>query len=201
MTNDLQSNLHTATWHNEPASWSLDATGLRLATSSETDFWRDTLYGFRRDSGHALLAPIEGDFTATVSFDGGYEALYNQAGIMLRRDETVWLKAGIEHSDGVANMSVVVTNGVSDWSTTALPGLSGPQRLRITRLADAVVVQFRNASDRWQLLRVASLPVGGPLRIGPMACSPQRAGFEAWFTEFRIGPPVAGALHDESPAG
>lgn len=200
MTDHQMNHLHQGCWLNEPPAWSLDEAGLRITTGHESDFWRDTLYGFRHDNGHALLVPTEGDFTAFVTFEGSYEALYDQAGLLIRQDETVWLKAGIEHSDGVANMSVVATNNVSDWSTTALPPLTRPQRLRVTRLSDAVVVQFRNDANRWQLLRVASLRANGPLSVGPMACSPLRHGFLARFTEFRLTAPVEGALHDESPA-
>jgi uncharacterized protein len=200
MTDNQMDLLRHGSWLNEPPSWSLEADGLRMETGKETDFWRDTLYGFRHDNGHGLLVPTEGDFTVFVTFEGTYEALYDQAGLILRQDEEVWLKAGIEHSDGVANMSVVATNSVSDWSTTALPPLTRPQRLRLTRLSDAIVVQFRNDANRWQLLRVASLRAKGPLSVGPMACSPLRSGFRATFTEFRLTAPVEGALHDETPA-
>ena len=192
--------LREGRWLNAPAAWRLDRDGLEIETGSETDFWRDTLYGFRRDSGHALLVPVAGDFTAFASFGGDYRVLYDQAGLMLRRDESLWLKTGVEFSDGAPNMSTVVTRGASDWSTIALPGSAGPQRLRLTRLGGAVVVQFRNAARRWQLMRVADFPAAAPLEIGPMACSPQRGGFRARFTEFRIEPPVVQPLHDESAA-
>lgn len=194
------STLKTGDWHNTPPQWQLSEDALTLETGSETDFWSETLYGFRRDDGHALLVPVSGDFTAHLTFDGAYETLYDQAGVMLRQDETHWLKAGIEFSDAVPNMSVVVTRGASDWSTLALPSASGPQRLRLTRIGNAVVVQFRNAANRWQLLRVADFSVGTELLVGPMACSPKRSGFRAVFTEFAIGPAVTQALHDESSA-
>jgi regulation of enolase protein 1 (concanavalin A-like superfamily) len=148
---------------------------------------------------HALLLPVEGDFTAHVCFDGDYQALYDQAGLILRQGDAHWIKAGIELSDGLANLSVVVTRGASDWSTLALGPTPGPQRLRLTRLGGAVVIQARNAANRWQLLRVTPFPEG-QAQIGPMACSPERAGFRARFTEFSLGPTVAKALHDESPA-
>ncbi|NKX44649.1 DUF1349 domain-containing protein [Roseibacterium sp. KMU-115] len=191
--------LESATWLNPPPAWSLTAAALTVETGDRTDFWRDTLYGFRRDSGHALLLPVEGDFTAHLRFDGDYAALYDQAGLMLRRDGAHWIKAGIEQSDGVANLSVVVTREASDWSTLALGPSPGPQRLRLTRLGGAVVIQARNAANRWQLLRVAPFPEG-PAQVGPMACSPERGGFRARFTEFTLGPAVSQALHDESPA-
>lgn len=192
--------LARGTWLNPPPDWALDDNALAIETGTETDFWRDTLYGFRRDTGHALLAPAHGDFTAHVSFEAGYEALYDQAGLMLRRDGAFWLKAGVEFSDSAANLSVVVTRGASDWSTVPIAAPVGLQRLRLTRLGDAVVVQARNAANRWGLLRVAEFPADAALSIGPMACSPKRGGFRARFTEFRVGPAVSHPLHDETPA-
>jgi len=194
------STLKTGDWHNPPPQWQLSEDALTIETGFETDFWRETLYGFQRDDGHACLVPVSGDFTVYVTFDGAYETLYDQVGVMLRKDETHWLKAGIEFSDDVLNMSVVVTRDASDWSTLALTSTSGPQRLRLTRLENAVVVQFRNAANRWQLLRVADFSVGKELLVGPMACSPKRSGLRAAFTEFVIGPAVTQALHDESSA-
>lgn len=191
--------LDGAAWLNPPPRWDRTAEQLTLETGGHTDFWRKTLYGFTRDSGHALLASVDGNFTAHVTFDADYDALYDQAGLLLRQDEAHWIKAGIEFSDGVPNMSVVVTQQASDWSTVAVPTLTGPQRLRLTRIGGAVVLQFRNAANRWQLLRVAPFPEG-PALIGPMACSPERAGFRARFSEFAVGPAVVKALHDESPA-
>lgn len=191
--------LDGATWLNPPPAWDRTAEALTIETADRTDFWRDTLYGFRRDSGHALMVPAEGDFTAHLGFDGDYQVLYDQAGMMLWQDAAHWIKAGIELSDGVANLSVVVTRGASDWSTLAIGPSPGPQRLRLTRVGGAVVIQARNAANRWQLLRVTPFPEG-PLRIGPMACSPERAGFRARFTEFALGLAVPQALHDDSPA-
>lgn len=192
--------LQEGIWHKPPPHWQLTDDALTMETGSETDFWQETLYGFHRDDGHALLVPTSGDFTAYLTFDGTYETLYDQAGLMLRMDETNWLKAGIEFSDDVPNMSVVVTRGTSDWSTVALATGLGPQRIRLTRMGGALVVQFRNAANRWQLLRVADFPAKNTLSIGPMACSPQRAGFNAVFTEFTLGPAIDKALHDDSPA-
>jgi uncharacterized protein len=150
--------LRSGLWLNPPPVFQQSADSLTLETGLETDFWRDTLYGFRRDSGHALLVPVLGDFTAYLSFQANYEELYDQAGLMLRQDEAHWVKAGIEFSDGILNMSVVVTSDKSDWSTCALSTFTTAHRLRWTRRGDAVVIQFRNAENRWQLLRVAPFP-------------------------------------------
>src|SRR3954465_12944681 len=80
-------------WLNEPAEWSEEGSSLRVRTEERTDFWRETHYGFLRDSGHFRFARATNDFTARVTFEGDYRELYDQAGLMLRLDERHWIKA------------------------------------------------------------------------------------------------------------
>jgi regulation of enolase protein 1 (concanavalin A-like superfamily) len=184
-------------WLNPPPAWSGGAEGLVVETGVETDFWRDTFYGFVRDSGHAWLAPVDGDFTASLRVTGDYAALYDQAGMMLRRDAGTWIKAGVEVTDGLMHVSTVVTGPRSDWSVIPLPG-AGPETavgVRITRHGDAARVQYALDGGPWRMARLAPFPAG-PARVGPMACSPQRGGFTARFAAVRIGPPIARTLHE-----
>jgi uncharacterized protein len=187
--------LHRGRWLNRPKIWSLDGSGLAVTTDERTDFWRNTYYGFRRDNGHFWHARAEGDFTATIVFEGEYRHLYDQAGLMLRLDRSNWIKFGIEHSDGHTNFSIVVTRENSDWSVTAQPVVSGPQTVRLTRLNGAVIAHFKRADGNWQLLRVADFPGNVAADIGFMACSPERAGFQARFSEFSIFAPIEKPLH------
>jgi regulation of enolase protein 1 (concanavalin A-like superfamily) len=53
-------------WLNEPTTWSRNGNDLAVVTDSKTDFWRNTYYGFVRDSGHFLGFVAGGRFTATV---------------------------------------------------------------------------------------------------------------------------------------
>lgn len=184
-------------WLNEPASWEGDERDLSLKTDAKTDFWRETFYGFVRDSGHAYLRPVSGDFTASATIVGQYEQLYDQAGLMLRLDEQNWIKCGIEYTDGLMHFSVVVTRGVSDWSVIPLHGIaqSDPLSVRLTRHGDAVRVQFRFGDAAWQMARLCPFSAEDAM-IGVTACSPERAGFEATFRDLAVGPPIARALHE-----
>ena len=185
-------------WHNEPAEWQGDVDRLTLATGDKTDFWRETFYGFIRDSGHSWLTPVSGDFSATASFKGDYRELYDQAGVMLRIDETHWIKAGIEYTDGLMHFSVVVTRNVSDWSVIPLHQASADTEVfvRITRHDAAVRVQFHLGDGKWQMARLCPFPANDA-SVGITACSPERAGFRASFRDIRIGPPIARRLHDD----
>jgi len=175
-------------WLNEPAEWRDEDGALVVVTGDRTDFWRHTHYGFVRDDGHARLAAVTGDFSATVRFRGDYETLYDQAGLMLRHDSATWIKAGIEYVADRRMLSVVVTRDVSDWSTMPSPVETPWLTLRLTRIGSAVHVHWSPDRGSFRMLRLAYFPEG-PAAVGPMACSPQRAGFRASFRDFRVGPP------------
>ena len=184
---DLKELLADATWHNEPPEWTLTDDALMLTTGMKTDFWQDTFYGFRRDDGHFLGRDAPEDFTASVAFDAAYEVLYDQAGLMTRIDSRNWLKTGIEYSDDVTNFSVVVTRDGRS--------VSGPQTVRLTRKGSAAIVHFLATGGEWQLMRLADFPVSALAKVGPMACSPERAGLKVRFSDLKIGRPIDGPLH------
>ena len=139
---------------------------------------------------------MSGDFTASVKARGDYEALYDQAGLLLRIGETHWIKAGIEFTDGLMHFSVVVTRDVSDWSVIPLPNAKPTDEVsvRMTRHGDAVRVQFTIDGSPWQLARLCPFPAADA-EIGVMACSPERAGFRAVFSDVSVGPPIPRDLH------
>ena len=84
-----------------------------------------------------------------------------------------------------------IDGDASDWSM--VPGLDAPETLRLllTRRGTAVHVEWApEDGGSFQALRLAYFPASDPVLIGPMCCSPQRAGFEARFDAFRVGPPI-----------
>jgi uncharacterized protein len=187
------------TWLNPPPDAHDGPDGLKVTTADKTDFWRETFYGFVRHSGHFLHHPVTGDFSARVTIHATYETLYDQAGLMLRLSDTHWIKAGIEHTDGQPVFSTVVTNGRSDWATMPLSFPASPLTLRLSRHAEAIRVEVRDPSGGWHMARLAYLPPDIPAQIGIMACSPERAGFSATFSDYACGPAIPRTLHEAHP--
>ena len=191
----LKTELKGARWHCEPPNWGWADGVLQVTTGDRGDFWQGTLYEFHRDDGHFLGRSVEGDFTAVLTFDADYQELYDQAGLMVRRDAQNWVKTGIEYSDGMTNFSVVITREArSDWSVVGVPGLAGPQKIRLTKLGHAVIVHHA-APEGWRLMRLGELPLDGDVSVGPMTCSPQRAGLDVRFLDLDISAPIADPLH------
>lgn len=84
--------LSSGVWLNDPADCMFENGTLHVTTGGNSDFWRHTHYGFVRDNGHFLQIPAPAHFTATLTFEGDYETLYDQAGLMLRVDNRNWIK-------------------------------------------------------------------------------------------------------------
>lgn len=183
-------------WLNRPRKSAITADTLDMITDKGSDFWRETFYGFTRDSGHFYGMPAPARFTAQLRIRAAYEKLYDQAGIMVRIDEGHWVKAGIELSDGRAMLSSVLTDGRSDWATA--PYTDDPKDfwMRAT-VADGVLrLQVSNDGKIWPLVRLAPFPQAQSYLVGPMCCTPERQGLKVRFSDWQLGPPLGKALHD-----
>ena len=195
----LDTALDSGCWLNEPTDWRVDPAGvLSVVTEHASDFWRETHYGFVRDSGHFLGFPAPAAFTAQLRIRAQYEALYDQAGIMVRIDERRWIKAGIEWSDGRAMLGSVLTEGRSDWATSPYEHDAQDFWMRATVANGVIRLQVSADGMIWPLARLAPFPVAPSYRVGPMACTPERAGLRVRFSDLRITAPLGKDLHDLS---
>jgi uncharacterized protein len=185
-------------WINEPARWSLGPAGLLVTTDHATDFWRETHYGFIRHSGHLFGYRVTGGFTATVRVQAQYQCLYDQAGLMVLADEQSWVKAGIEWSDGEAMLSSVLTITRSDWATGSFQGNAADFWIRITVDRGVLRIQASADGQRWPLGRLSPFPLLDQYVVGPMCCSPERAGLDVLFSELSVINPSGKPLHDLS---
>ena len=172
-------------WLNEPSRWTQDAEFVRIHTDAETDFWRKTHDGGVRHNGHFYYETVDGDFTIQVKLGGEYRDTYDQAGLMVRVDETIWMKCGIEVVDGAQLGSVVVTRDWSDWSVVSLPA-SPSVRWKVSRNHDTLEVLYASGRQDFVRFRQTFLTHSPTVDVGIMACSPKGGGFIATFRELAI---------------
>ncbi|WP_062136567.1 DUF1349 domain-containing protein [Demequina aestuarii] len=193
---DLHALVRDGEWTAKPVRAEWTAGGeLLVEAREESDAWRTTSYGFVHDDAHALLAPLGPREAVEVTFVLDYKEQFDQAGVMIRVDETTWIKAGVEVSDGVAQVGAVVTHGVSDWSVAPVPEWVGRAvTVRASRDGDAVTIRARADEEPWRLVRVAPLSPTADARAGLFCCAPTRAGLAVRFLAHRRSEPDA-ALH------
>ncbi|SDH97085.1 hypothetical protein SAMN05216588_109163 [Pseudomonas flavescens] len=183
-------------WLNRPATSAVSEHSLTMTTDPKTDFWRETHYGFTRDTGHFLGIASADGFTATIRIQGEFRSLYDQAGLMVRLDEKRWVKTGVEYTDGEAFLSTVVTDGKSDWSVSQPFKALEDFYIRVTLSNGAMRIQASRDGSFWPLLRLAPFPVADTYQVGPTACTPKRSGLVIRFSEFAIDPAITKDLHD-----
>ena len=175
-------------WHNPPEHREVSAGAATFQPEGGSDFWQRTSYGFARDSGHALLTPLRRPGAMEVTFEADFAHQFDQAGLLLRVNDGVWLKAGVEFTDGLLCAGAVVTRRTSDWSLAPLDELSGgPLVVRVSLAADVAIIRIRVAGGDWKLLRVAPFEVASQVDVwgGPYACCPTRAGLVARFSAWQ----------------
>jgi regulation of enolase protein 1 (concanavalin A-like superfamily) len=188
------------TWRTAPQSVQQRGTELIVEAVDGSDFWEETLYGFQRASGHALLADWQDANAVEVSFNlRGLTELYDQAGLMLWHSSRSWIKAGVEINDGVPHLGAVVTDGFSDWSLAPVPEWrDGVVTIRASRARDAVIIRASADGAPWRTLRVARFPFPRDKSAGPFVCAPKRAGLQVTFTRWAHTEPDA-ELHTPPP--
>jgi regulation of enolase protein 1 (concanavalin A-like superfamily) len=170
-------------WYNEPLTWHEQDGTLTVTTDAKTDFWRKTHYDFIRDNGNFYYQEIAGDFMAAVKVSGQYQALYDQAGLMIRADRKIWLKCGIEFVNEQQHVSAVVTRDYSDWSMIPLPQHPTSLWLRVKRKNGSIEAWYSLEGEDYILFRMAYLSEA-TVQVGPMSASPQGAGFPVVFEAF-----------------
>lgn len=187
---------HGGVWLNRPRHSAIAAGMLDMTTDRGSDFWRETFYGFTRDSGHFYGMHAPSRFTAQLRIRADYEKLYDQAGIMVRIDESRWVKAGIELSDGRPMLSSVLTDGRSDWATAPYGGDPKDFWMRATVMDGVLRLQVSADGKIWPLVRLAPFPLAESYLVGPVCCTPERQGLKVRFSDWTLGAPLGKALHD-----
>lgn len=173
-------------WLNPPPHVTRHHGDLLVTAAQGSDLWRTTSYGFVHDTGHALLTDFPDQTAAEVTFIADFTAQFDQAGLLVRADAQTWIKAGIEVSDGIAQLGAVVTRDVSDWSVAPVPEWNGRAvTVRASRNGNALTVRARTVREPWRLVRLAPLPLG-PIRVGLYCCAPTRQGLTVRFTDLRL---------------
>jgi regulation of enolase protein 1 (concanavalin A-like superfamily) len=176
-------------WLNEPANWQRTGDLVTVSVDTGTDFWRETGYGYVRDSGHVYGEVLAGDLDVSVRVRCTLGVQYDQAGVMLRADERTWLKTGMEFFEGRPRLSTVLTLGRSSWMVTDLPAGTDDIVLRVSRRGDAVEVRYVLGDGQPELAALAFLPPGREVLAGVMSAAPEGPGFRVTFQDLRITEP------------
>ncbi len=180
------------TWYCEPKIWFIDTSSAQLVikTDKNTDYWQKTHYGFEADNGHFLYTETNKNFRITTKVKTSPKSKYDQAGLMLRLSDNIWIKTSLEYiPNGFSKLGAVVTNhGYSDWSSQNVEYNGEYLYFRLTRIGQNGYVDFSYNGLDWKQVRIAHLdiPEKALVKVGVYACSPQGNNQEVKFNFIEI---------------
>ena len=145
-----------------------------------------TRYGFTVDDGPFCYEVRGGEFEVKVKLTGQYRTRYDQTGLMLRINESTWIKTGVEFMDDKIYVSAVVTHERSDWSILTLSEVPDFLWIKAVRHLDSVGIFYSLDDETHVMFRLDYFPDHRPVMVGMAAASPDGEGFEAVFEDFTI---------------
>lgn len=183
-----QLNWSDGSWTTAPAEVREDGGDLLVTCIKGNDAWRITSYGFERHDAHGLVAPLPLNSAMEVVFTCDYVEQFDQAGIFVNSGPQLWIKTGVEYTDGHPMVGAVVTNPKSDWSTAPVDEWLGKKvRVRVSRAGDAITVRAGLDGGELRLVRLAPFPEDAEAQAGPYACAPTREGLTVRYHEWSRG--------------
>lgn len=174
-------------WYNEPDVYTVEENRITVKVPAKTDYWRVTLHNFIKDDAPFYFRQVQGDFEATVKIIGGkYATLYDQAGLMVRQDETTWMKCGIAYYRERQHVSTVITRDFSDWSILPLHSNLVQVWFRAKRIGTAIEIFYSTDGVNFVQIRQGYLSDAPSLQVGVMCAAPQGDGFNVVFENFTV---------------
>ncbi len=174
-------------WYNKPPFFDVTNNArISITSAPKTGFWRKTQGNVIRDTGHFLYRSVDGDFSFTAKVTAKFQKQHDQAGLMIRVDDTTWAQCGIELAGSALHVNVVVTRDHSDLSLTALPQNTQAVWLSMARKGRDLEAAYSLDGERYLLLRVADLSDIPALQAGVMSASPEGDGFPSTFDDLKF---------------
>jgi regulation of enolase protein 1 (concanavalin A-like superfamily) len=95
-------------------------------------------------------------------------------------------------------LASVLTNEQSDWATASYEHNANDFWIRATVVNGVLRLQVSADGKSWPLMRLATFLKANSYLVGPIACTPERAGLQSFSRRFRLTPPLGKDLHDLS---
>ena len=129
---------------------------------------------------------VAGDFVFRAKVRPNHRYTYDACALMVIRDEQMWAKAAFEQSDfGTKAAVCVVTNRISD-DTNGCNIDKDEAWLQIVRVGDVFCVHYSLDGQRFDMVRLFRLPVGGSVKVGVEAQSPAGEGGLRFFSDLSL---------------
>jgi regulation of enolase protein 1 (concanavalin A-like superfamily) len=174
-------------WMNKPKKVKIEGARINVRVPEKTDCWRKTRHNFIMDNAPFYWHKIAGDFEVVCKISGGFEKMYDKAGLMIRQDEENWIMSGMECFNDQMNHSTCITRDYTDWSLAPLPENSEKVGIwfAIKRLGDAIETFYSIEGKKWIQTRQGLFSSAPVLKVGIVCACPMGDPFKVNFDMYR----------------
>ena len=172
-------------WVRKPAYYLPEKDGLIMESEPHTVF--DGLGG-SANGALGLLGPQMRLFTFSVNLQYQFRGIGNECGILIRQSDEFWFKAGIEKTEGAADLTCQIhALGNDDRSSREIAGEVSGVWMRVLYGDRNLRVQYSFNGDVWRDLRRVhtAFDLAGA-RAGIYMCSPGDTWFECRFFAMKM---------------
>lgn len=129
---------------------------------------------------------VKGDFVFRAKVRPNHRYTYDACTLMVIRDEKMWAKAAFEKTDfGTKAAVCVVTDQVSDDANGC--NIDRDEIwLQIVRVGDVFCVHYSPDGERFDMVRLFTLPAGEAVKVGIEAQSPAGEGGLRFFSDLSL---------------
>lgn len=177
-------------WINKPLHTLVSKSKVIMETEPYTNIWSETYYHVTQNNPHALVLPIERDFTFVARVDYKFNKKYDQAGLIIYANDDNWFKTGVEYTDKCNSyvFTTITYHGFSDLSTRETASDLHYMYFRCSHHNEDFKVEHSYDGKHYKQIRVFHLKNRtGQFKVGVYACSPRDSAFEVTFSELQLG--------------
>ncbi|MCF0115298.1 MAG: DUF1349 domain-containing protein [Erysipelotrichaceae bacterium] len=180
-------------WVNKPTNAIVAKNKVIIETDPYTNMWSETYYHVSQNNPHALVLPIEQDFTFKVRVDFKFNTKYDQAGMVIYANDDNWFKVGIEYKNKLISyiFTTITYHGYSDLSTHETSSDLRYMYFRVSKQQEDFKVEGSFDGKHFKQMRVFHLKNRtGKFKVGIYACSPRNSSFDVTFSEMEMSDSV-----------
>jgi len=183
-------NIDSFKWLNESES-TVEGDKITIFAPQQTDFFNNPVAEngrLQEPIGNApfLYTDIEGDFIIRVFVCPEFIDDYDAACLMIHQNDHTWAKLAFEKSDFDTTAIVsVVTNQTSD-DANGCNIKTDSVWLQMARAGNVIVLHYSLDGEKYDMVRICSLPLESVSKIGILAQSPIGDGANHMFSNLTI---------------
>ena len=164
----------------------INEKSLKIKAHPRSDYFVDPADGKKSLNAPFYYVETNKDFTIRAKVTNSFKSVYDACALMVKSDETCWVKFCFELTDiGTHSVVSVVTNGVSD-DANGVDIQGNSVYLQAAKKGKLFALHYSLDGNEYKMVRFFTLPVKETVKLGFVAQSPLGEGGDCLFENIQL---------------